>query len=255
MLRGKFKIANRFYGDSSVKNIIISRLVFWLINNRRKSLQKRYKGFNPGTKEVNVEQSAQELKVLFEKGMDKLNIGGGDQNLKGFINIDWVKSPGVENQIVANALDLSFIPSESISQVHSNHFVEHLTELQFENHLKEYYRVLKPGGVVSIRCPNALGVCYGFFFEEKFKVNEEVLFTLGFPEDECVIHPLDGWQYKDLYGLYHWLWAVTGNPLNEHHQIVTPSRLDHSLSISGFEIRYSSNPEWPNCIVIASKPE
>jgi SAM-dependent methyltransferase len=182
-------------------------------------------------------------------GNDKLNIGGGSVRLKGFINIDFVEYPGLE--IVANLLDMSFIPDNSISHIHSNHFIEHLTQEQLLTQLREYCRILKPGGLVTIRCPNALGASYGFWFPVEPEGDREQFLKIGYPADEYFHDPAAGWYHHDLLGLIHYFYADLGSVDNQHFNIITPTKLRTAVESSGLTVLKMGNPEATNIVMVA----
>ena len=246
-------IRNRFYGDNSVINLACSRAIFWVLNRRRAHLEKRYQSYNPATATNNKSVLQLELGEYLNRGIDKLNLGGGNKSLRGFVNIDFQKGANVARQIIADALDLSFVPDQSISHIHSNHFVEHLNPAQLDDQLREYYRMLKLGGRISLRAPNALGVCYGFFFGPVPETGRDKFLANGYPEDEVFFNKADGWYAGDLYGLYHWLYAFTGNKLNQHLSQLTPTTLASALRACGFEILCQTAPEASNLIIVAQK--
>ena len=152
---------------------------------------------------------------------------------------------------MANILDLSFIPDKSIRQIHSNHVIEHLTQAQLEKQLADYKRILYPEGIISIRCPNALGVSYGFFMGQVPEEGHDNFIKLGFPEDEDFFNPKDGWYYKDLWALYHWLYAFTGDIENQHFNLLTPTKLRKTVEQAGFKILAMTNPETSNLVIMA----
>ena len=197
--------------------------------------------------------AAEKFKHFKNQGFDKVNIGGGDKNLKGFINVDFLSHPGVEREIQANIEDLSFIPDESLAQIHSNHVVEHISPEAFEKQLVQYFRILNPKGLLTIRCPNALGVCYGFWFGRVPEVGQEEFIGLGFPEDEDFCNPLDGWYHKNFYGFLHWIFGDVGNLANQHLNIFTPSTIKKHIVKAGFDIIKISEPESSSIILIARK--
>lgn len=242
----------KYFGHYPLVNILVSKMIFAAIAYRRKCLLRKSKKTNQvGIKFVNDESSSRAFKTLLGQGYDKLNLGGGIKNLQGFINIDFIDRPGVKRKIVANVHDLSFIPDKCISQIHSNHVVEHFSHEQFSNQLKQYKRVLKDDGILTLRCPNALGVCYGFFFGAVSETGHDDFLQRGYPADEEFYNPEDGWYHKDLWGLFHWLWAYPGNAGNSHLAQYTPTEMKEKLTEGGFEIIKMSNPETSNIVVIA----
>jgi len=200
-----------------------------------------------------VDESRAALEKYLGEGIDKLNIGGGPKNLSGFVNIDFVRHTSVAREIVANILNLSFVPDRSISHVHSNHVIEHLSELQIREQFAQYSRILIPNGLLTFRCPNALGVCYGFFLEPQIEGERDEFIRLGFPNQEDIANPADRWMNKDIYGLFHWLYGDVGNPENEHLTLVTPSKVNRWINEFGFDLVKISDPEAVNIVVVARK--
>lgn len=201
----------------------------------------------------NSEGSARDLDAFLNNGFEKLNIGGGRKNLNGFVNVDFVSHQGVQREVVANILDLGFVPTCAISHVHSNHVIEHLAEDDLNIQLNEYWRILKSNGLLTIRCPNALGVAYGFWFDPILEDERKVFLEHGFPEEEDFSNPADTWAHKDIFGFVHWIYGDAGNIENQHLNIITPTKLKKLLECAGFEIVKMSNPEALNLVVIAKK--
>jgi SAM-dependent methyltransferase len=197
--------------------------------------------------------TAQDMKRWLEMGYDKLNIGGGLRSLNGFVNIDFVSHPNVERELVANILDLSFIPTDSVSHVHTNHVMEHLTDKQLVAQLQEYHRILKNDGLITIRCPNALGMAYGFWFEPILEEDREAFVAIGFPQEESFGDPADKWVHKDLFGLCHCFWGDVGNLENQHLNIITPSLLRERVESAGFRILRMTKPESLSTVVVGRK--
>ena len=249
-------IKKKYFGYYPFVNIFVSRLIFQTLRYRawRLKLYWKLKKKNiPKINLVNDTSTAEKFQTLYKQGFDKLNVGGGSKNFKEFINLDFVSHSIVEREVVANILDLSFIPDTSCSHAHSNHLIEHITQEQLEKHLKECLRILKPDGILSLRCPNALGVSYGFFFEVVGEKGHDEFLALGYPKEEDFYNPLDGWYHKDLYGFYHWINAYTGNRENEHLNSITPTKLKTTVQNAGFNILKMTDPETSNIILIAKK--
>jgi len=193
------------------------------------------------------------LKRFLDEGYNKLNIGGGPKNLEGFINIDFVTYPNVQRQVIANILDSAFIPDKAAAHIHSNHVIEHLTHTEIINQLREWHRILKDEGLLTIRCPNALGVAYGFWFEPIIENHQDEFIKLGFPPDEDFGNPDDRWFHKDFFGLIHWFYGDVGNLTNQHLIRLTPSMLLSLLVEQGFNVLKMAEPESINIVVVARK--
>lgn len=239
-------------------NVIASRSLFLVVAGRLSWLKVKNRVRGHGKCcvpiSINNEHASRNFEAWLAKGFEKLNIGGGRKNLSGFVNVDFVTHPGVQREVVANILDLGFIPACSLSHVHSNHVIEHLTEDDLKIQLSEYWRILKNGGLLTIRCPNALGVAYGFWFDPILEDERKVFVELGFPEEEDFSNPADTWAHKDIFGFIHWIYGDVGNIENQHLNIITPTKLKKLLEYGRFEIVKMSNPEALNLVVIAKKP-
>jgi len=94
--------------------------------------------------------------------MKKLHLGCGGKHLDGYINIDLYEQAGVD--LVMDATDLLFV-NNSVDEIRSEHLIEHFTYHQATKAFKEWFRVLKPGGLLFIECPDILGYCKRFIGE------------------------------------------------------------------------------------------
>lgn len=245
------KKTDSYFGNYPYLNMVISKLIFLGLGYRRKQLIRKYKNNSKVVQLVNTEQTKNDFQQYLNQGYSKINIGGGTKEFDGFVNLDFVKHENVNREVLANILDLSFIPDSSINQIHSNHVMEHLTQQQLEQQLEQYKRILNQKGIISMRLPNALGVSYGFFFGQVAERDYENFLALGFPKEEDFYNQNDGWYYQDLWALYHWFYAYTGNVENEHLNQLTPTLLKDTVEKAGFTIVKMSIPEASNLVLIA----
>lgn len=83
--------------------------------------------------------------------MLKLNVGSGEHKKEGYINLDW--SSLVDADVVH---DLNVFPypfSDNIyDEITAEHVLEHLEKPFLV--MKEFHRILKPGGILHIRVPH-----------------------------------------------------------------------------------------------------
>jgi len=81
----------------------------------------------------------------------KLHLGCGNTIMRGWQNIDkYSTAPGVLKH------DISKLPygDNSVSVIYSSHMIEHVHQTELPGAIKEWFRVLKPGGELIIRCPH-----------------------------------------------------------------------------------------------------
>lgn len=79
----------------------------------------------------------------------RINLGCNDLKLKGFVNIDIDER--VKPDLVADSLNLPY-DNESVDEIYAGHLLEHTT--MNEGALKEWNRVLKKGGKITITVPD-----------------------------------------------------------------------------------------------------
>lgn len=84
--------------------------------------------------------------------MPKLNIGCGHRTIEGYVNADI--NPELPNLDLICELDS--IPAEdgTYSEVFASHCIEHLPVERAKKALREWLRVLAPGGIAVIDTPN-----------------------------------------------------------------------------------------------------
>lgn len=134
----------------------------------------------------------------------RLHLGCGNEYLRGYVNIDRNRfSPA---DVVADACNLRFVNDCAVERIESYHFFEHLNFMQACKGVREWYRILKPGGCLIIELPN-LEVCLGeigkHFDDKGFDLAMVGIF--GYPPDvgACGCGQLHkwGWTPKTLSAL------------------------------------------------------
>lgn len=89
--------------------------------------------------------------------MKKLNLGCGDKILPGYLNVDVVASRrGFKPDVICDLRELTPFEDNSVGEILSVHVVEHFWRWEVLDVLKEWVRVLKPGGTMILECPNLL---------------------------------------------------------------------------------------------------
>jgi predicted SAM-dependent methyltransferase len=87
----------------------------------------------------------------------KLHLGCGKRHIPGFVHIDAIEYPHVDH--VATIDNLSFIPDNSVELIYNCHVLEHFKRRDVMRVLKEWHRVLKPGGILRTSVPDFAQLC------------------------------------------------------------------------------------------------
>ena len=97
------------------------------------------------------------LLVDLRKNIGKgLHLGAGASKLPGLINCD-LYNPQADMK--ADATNLEMFTDNSIDLIESHHMIEHLSFADTEKALKEWQRVLRPGGLLIITFPDITRIC------------------------------------------------------------------------------------------------
>ena len=93
----------------------------------------------------------------------RLNLGCGDKILPGYVNVDVVQSrAGMRPDVICDLHDLAPFPDAAADEILSVHVVEHFWRWEIRDVLREWVRVLKPGGRMIVECPNIASACETF---------------------------------------------------------------------------------------------
>jgi SAM-dependent methyltransferase len=99
----------------------------------------------------------------------RLNLGCGDKILDGYVNVDVAASrAGKHPDVLCDLRALTPFEENSADEILSVHVVEHFWRWEVVDILKEWTRILKPGGRMILECPNLKSAC------EAFLANPEV---------------------------------------------------------------------------------
>lgn len=117
----------------------------------------------------------------------KLHLACGDDYLPGYVNVDLYNK---------NKVDASFdvknipYPDNSVDEIRAFHIIEHFDWYTGNDILKEWFRVLKPGGRLHLETPDFMESCkefvkadinmqnhlYGHFFSTPWIPGQQHLF-------------------------------------------------------------------------------
>jgi len=91
-----------------------------------------------------------------------LDLGAGDKREPGWIHVDQVtRKEGVAApEVVADISKPLPFSDNYADEIRSIHVVEHFYRWEVEDILKDWVRVLKPGGKLALECPDLSAVMY-----------------------------------------------------------------------------------------------
>ncbi len=125
--------------------------------------------------------------------MTKLHIGCGARIIPGWVNID-LDPPADMIHDVRTGLPF---PDGSVEMIYNEHTHEHLTLPEGDALLREYYRVLKPGGVLRMSVPSL-----DWLLDEYYAGNLDWATEVGWrPATPCqmVNEAMRSWGHQFLY--------------------------------------------------------
>lgn len=128
-----------------------------------------------GVTKLQCSARAEEWKAKGFKGA-KLDVCGGRNPFKPgeFLNVDIVPMPKVD--LVFDITKLFPIPSGVIAEVFSAATLEHIREHDVLHVMKEFHRVLMPGGVLRVSTPDIEAIAKGILAGDDLSTLQEHLF-------------------------------------------------------------------------------
>ncbi len=90
----------------------------------------------------------------------RLNLGCGDKILDGYTNVDIVdERAGQKPDVNCDVRQLTVFEDNYADEILAVHVVEHFWRWEVLDIIKEWMRVLKPGGKMILECPNLISAC------------------------------------------------------------------------------------------------
>lgn len=121
----------------------------------------------------------EKFNLLSNQELVKVNLGCGHLPKSGYLNVDMRELEGVD--IIADVRNVPF-PKESIDELYLAHLIEHFTEVDMEKYILPYwYSLIKPGGKITIICPNWKAMLDGY---AKGDISIDVLKEITFGSQE-----------------------------------------------------------------------
>ena len=104
----------------------------------------------------------------------RLNLGCGDKILPGYVNVDVAEArAGIQPDVLCDLRSLAPFESGSADEVLAVHVVEHFWRWEAADVLREWVRVLKPGGRMVLECPNLQSACEAFLRDPATAARED----------------------------------------------------------------------------------
>ncbi len=139
----------------------------------------------------------------------KLNLGCGNDHREGFVSADIRALPGVE--IVCDARSLP-LHDGSVEHLMANDLIEHIPMTEVGATLREWNRVLEPGGILELRTPSF------------YKIFRAALMRRLTPEK--VFELIFGDQSPE-WGGWEWGGHKSGKSAEQWHHDLAASGFDH----------------------------
>lgn len=161
-----------------------------------------------------------------KKNERRLEIGPGPRRVPGFetINVVW----GRDVDYICDASKKLPFTSGSFDLVYASHVLEHIPWYQVPPVIKEWVRILKPGGSIEIWLPNGFLIAQAFVNAElkiKNDINEDGWYKFNDDHDPCVWANGRIFSYGDGTG--------RKNDPNWHMTVFSPRYLRSLLTNSG----------------------
>lgn len=91
----------------------------------------------------------------------KLHLGCGRKYIPGFVHIDVQPGPHVD---VVGPVEKLPMPDNSVSLIYASHILEHFGRFVYMSVLREWFRVLRPDGVLRLAVPD-FAACAAIYYE------------------------------------------------------------------------------------------
>ncbi len=145
----------------------------------------------------------------------KLHLGCGPRFIPGFVHVDLLTAPHVD---IVGPVEKLPMADGSVSLIYASHVLEHFGRYEYKPVLAEWFRVLKPDGVLRLAVPD-FAACAAIYYEAGLKdgLTGLVGLIVGGQRDDHDFHKMifdDELLRRDLYSLGFrevraWDWRAT----------------------------------------------
>jgi predicted SAM-dependent methyltransferase len=91
----------------------------------------------------------------------KLHLGCGRRHIPGFVHVDMQSAPHVD---IVGPVERLPVADGAATLVYASHVLEHFGRYEYRAVLKEWFRVLAPGGVLRLAVPD-FAACAALYYE------------------------------------------------------------------------------------------
>lgn len=91
----------------------------------------------------------------------KLHLGCGPRHIPGFLHVDARPAPHVD---IVGPVEKLPLEDNSVSLIYASHVLEHFGRFAYKEVLREWFRVLKSGGILRLSVPD-FAVCAAIYYE------------------------------------------------------------------------------------------
>jgi predicted SAM-dependent methyltransferase len=134
----------------------------------------------------------------------KLHLGCGSNSLEGYLNIDIEDWSGICDMITS-CTNLSMFSDNSVERIFNHALLEHVPPWDTHKALREWYRVLKPGGTIQIEVPDIERIFEDWLLKGVLGENEAIDNIFGGNKKPNKAykaqHHLTGFTFKRLTGM------------------------------------------------------
>lgn len=145
--------------------------------------------------------------------MVRLNLGCGDDRREGFVNVD-LRSDVAD--VVCDVRKLEHWADASVDEIVAEDLLEHFPEHETVAILDEWARALRPGGLLTVKVPNLLGLAEAISAYTQAEKYGAVA---------CLI--------RNVYGGHRF---GPDGAWDTHHTGWVPAQLHDVLTMAGFEV-------------------
>lgn len=91
----------------------------------------------------------------------KLHLGCGKRYIPGFIHVDALPAKHID---IVGPVEHLPLEDASVSLIYASHILEHFGRYEYKAVLKEWFRVLKPDGILRLSVPD-FAACAAIYYE------------------------------------------------------------------------------------------